>query len=70
VNRNNVLGTPFMDQITPNAETVIFKDDAGQPDALNYSGGYKVVFLAFGFEEYRTAGQKTDFITRVFTFFG
>ena len=70
VNRNNVLGTPFMDQITPNAGTVIFTDDAGQPDALSYSGGYKVVFLAFGFEEYGTAAQKADFMTRAFTFFG
>jgi uncharacterized repeat protein (TIGR01451 family) len=65
-----VLGNDFMDQITPNGTAAaILTDDAGQPDALSFSGGYKVVFLAFGFEEYGTAAQKVDFIARVFTFF-
>jgi hypothetical protein len=65
-----VLGNDFMDQITLNGTAAaILTDDAGQPDALSFSGGYKVVFLAFGFEEYGTAAQKVDFIARVFTFF-
>ena len=39
--------------------------------ALSFSGsGYKVVFLAFPFEEYGTADQRADLIGRVFTFFG
>jgi uncharacterized repeat protein (TIGR01451 family) len=71
VNRDPVLGAPFMDEITPNGGAVgIFTDDAGQTDGLSFSGTYKVVFLPFGFEEYGTAAQKADFVTRVFTFFG
>jgi uncharacterized repeat protein (TIGR01451 family) len=70
VNRDPVLGVPFMDQITITAGTGIFTDDAGQTDGLSFSGGYKVIFLAFGFEEYGTAAQKADFMTRAFTFFG
>jgi len=71
VNRDPVLGIPFMDEITPNGTSAaIFTDDAGQPDGLSYSGSYKVVFLAFGFEEYGTAAQKADFMTLVFNFFG
>jgi len=72
VNRDPVLGTPFMDEITLN-DTIaqgIFTDDAGQTDALSYSGTYKVVFLAFGFEEYGSASDKSAFIGRVMTFFG
>ena len=73
-------GAPFMDQITPNGTaSVAFIDDGShtqapntgpQPDGLTYSGTYKVVFLAFPFEEYGNAAQKADLITRVMTFFG
>jgi uncharacterized repeat protein (TIGR01451 family) len=73
-------GAPFMDQITPNGTaTAAFVDDGSstqppatgpQPDALTYSGTYKVVFLAFPFEEYGTAAQKVDLVKRVMTFFG
>jgi len=70
VTRDPVLGAPFMDQLTLNAGDPIFTDDAGETDGLSYAGTYKVVFLAFGFEEYGSAAQKTDFMTRVFTFFG
>lgn len=77
----SVLGAPFMDQITPNGGALkAFIDDGShtsplvgtgpQPDALTYSGTYKVVFLAFPFEEYGTAAQKADLMTRVMTFFG
>jgi hypothetical protein len=63
-------GAPFMDEITPNGTaTPIFTDDGSQPDGLTYSGIYKVVFLAFGFEEYGSASDKSAFITRVITFF-
>ena len=66
-----VLGNTFMDQITPNGTAVgIFTDDAGKFDGLSYSGIYKVVFLAFPFEEYGTATQKANLVTRVMTFFG
>ena len=70
VTRDPVLGAPFMDQLTLNGGDPIFTDDAGATDGLSYAGTYKVVFLAFGFEEYGSAAQKTDFMTRVFTFFG
>jgi hypothetical protein len=76
----SVLGAPFMDQITPNGGALAaFMDDGintlpavgtgPQPDALTFSGTYKVVFLAFPFEEYGTAVQKADLMTRVMTFF-
>jgi len=70
VTRDPVLGAPFMDQLTLNAGDPIFTDDSGATDGLSYAGAYKVVFLAFGFEEYGSAAQKTDFMTRVFGFFG
>ncbi|HXN79095.1 MAG TPA: hypothetical protein VN965_10020, partial [Candidatus Dormibacteraeota bacterium] len=73
-------GAPFMDQITPNGGALTaFRDDGThdlaprtgpQPDALTFSGTYKVVFLAFPFEEYGSAAQKADLMTRVITFFG
>src|SRR5207249_2961789 len=63
---NAVLGNDFEDEITPNGTAqVIFTDDSAQPDALQFSGTYKVVFLAFPFEGYGTATQRTDLITRV-----
>jgi hypothetical protein len=66
----SVLGNNFMDQITPNGgASPIFTDDATQPDGLSFIGTYKVVFLAFPFEEYGTAAQKQDLVTRVFSFF-
>jgi uncharacterized repeat protein (TIGR01451 family) len=67
---NTVLGNNFMDQITPNAGTGIFTDDAGKTDALSFLGAYRVVFLAFPLEEYGTSAQKADLVTRVKTFFG
>jgi uncharacterized repeat protein (TIGR01451 family) len=76
-----VNNATFMDEITPNNgalaafmdDGVAKANDAGvpqpQPDALTFAGTYKVVFLAFPFEEYGTAAQKADFMTRVKTFF-
>jgi hypothetical protein len=75
---DTVLQNDFMDQITPNGgATGIFTDDAGKFDGLSFSGAsavtgtnYKVVFLSFPFEEYGTAAQKADLVTRIFAFFG
>ena len=68
---HTVLGAAFEDRITPNGTAMsAFTDDTGAPNALSFSGTYKVVFLAFPFEAYGTAAQKVDLITRVFTFFG
>jgi len=64
----------FMDEITPNGGALpAFTDHAGQPDALTYSGTYKVMFLAFPVEEYGTgtaSTQRADLFTRVKAFFG
>jgi hypothetical protein len=66
-----VLGDAFMDEITPNGTAQpAFTDDASKTDALSYSGTYKVVFLAFPMEEFGTAANKADLLTRVKTFFG
>ena len=66
----SVLGNSFMDEITPNGTAAaIFTDDAGQPDGLSFSGTYKVVFISFPMEEYGSAAQKADLITRVINFF-
>ena len=68
---NAVLGNDFEDEITPNGTAQpIFTDDNSQPDALSFSGGFKVVFLAFPLEAYGTAAQRTDLITRIYAFFG
>jgi hypothetical protein len=66
-----VLGNTFMDRITPNSGALpAFTDDSSQTDALTFSGTYKVVFLAFPFEEYGTASDKSSFVSKVMTFFG
>ncbi len=66
----SVLGAPFMDQITPVGPAVgIFTDDEDAFDALQFDGTYRVVFLAFPFEEYGTANDRSDLMARVFGFF-
>ena len=66
---DTVLGNDFMDEITPNGTALsIFTDDAGQPDGLQFSGAFKVVFIAFPFEEYGSAGDKAALMGKVFTF--
>jgi photosystem II stability/assembly factor-like uncharacterized protein len=68
------LGANFENRITPIAPAVtIFTDETPGPDnkrGLTFSGSYKVVFLPFGFEQYGSAAQRTDFVNRVMTFFG
>ena len=67
---HTVLGAAFEDRITPNGGALVaFTDDSGAPDALSFSGTYKVVFLAFPLEAYGTAAQKADLVTRVMNFF-
>jgi hypothetical protein len=65
-------GAQYSDQVTPIAPAAVaFTDDSTAPDGLTVdTGTYKVVFLAFPFEEFGTAAQKADLMTRVFTFFG
>lgn len=67
-----VLGDAYMDQITPiSPAQAIFTDDSGGDNALAVdSGTYRVVFLAFPFEEYGNAGQKSDLMTAVLGYFG
>lgn len=65
-------GVQFSDELTLIAPaTVAFRDDPGEPDGLTVAAGpYKVVFLAFPFEEYGLASDKADLMTRIFTWFG
>ncbi|MEO6714945.1 MAG: hypothetical protein ABIM89_16175 [Mycobacteriales bacterium] len=67
-----VLGADFMDQITPIAPALPeFTDDAAATNALSVdTGTYKVVALAYPFEEYGSAADKVDLVNRVMTFFG
>jgi hypothetical protein len=68
---HGVLEAEYEDQITPNGgATSVFTDETGAPDALQFSGDYKVVFLAFPMEAYGTAGQRADLVKRVMGFFG
>jgi uncharacterized repeat protein (TIGR01451 family) len=65
-----VLGNTFMDEITPNGSALAaFTDDAHATDALTYSGVYRVVFLAFPFEEYGAPSDKSNLVSNVMTFF-
>jgi hypothetical protein len=68
---HSVLNAAFEDQVTPiDGATPAFTDDRTAPDALTFSGGYKVVFLAFPLEAYGSAGDKADLVHRVQTWFG
>jgi hypothetical protein len=68
---HTVLGAAFEDRITPNGTAEpAFTDDSSAPDALSFSGTYKVVFLAFPLESYGTTTQKADLVSRVMTYFG
>jgi hypothetical protein len=71
LNHGVLGGNTFEDRITPiNGALTAFTDDSGAPDALSFSGTYKVVFLAFPFEEYGAAADQTDLLKRVMAFFG
>jgi predicted alpha-1,2-mannosidase len=67
---HSVLSSSYEDQITPiTPATPAFTDDTSAPDALIVTAGaYKVVFLAFPFEAYGTATDKTDLMSRVLAY--
>jgi photosystem II stability/assembly factor-like uncharacterized protein len=69
---HSVLSATFEDQITPNGDAQpAFTDDASATDGLTFdSGTYKVVFLAFPFEAYGSATDKSTLMSDVMTFFG
>jgi hypothetical protein len=69
---HTVLNANYENQITPiDPATGVFTDDTGATDGLAVTAGtYKAVFLAFPFEAYGTAAQKTDLMHRVLTYFG
>jgi hypothetical protein len=69
---HSVLGANFEDQITPNGGAQpAFTDDTSATDGLTFdSGTYKVVFLAFPFEAYGSATDKSTLMSDVMTFFG
>jgi hypothetical protein len=69
---HSVLGANFEDQITPNGGAQpAFTDDTSAADGLTFdSGTYKVVFLAFPFEAYGTAADKSTLMSDVSAFFG
>jgi hypothetical protein len=64
---HSVLNATFEDQVTPIAPaTAAFTDDSSATDALTVmAGSYRVVFLAFPFEAYGTAAEKTDLMHRI-----
>jgi uncharacterized repeat protein (TIGR01451 family) len=64
-------GAAFEDRITPNGGALsAFTDDSTATDALSFTGTFKVVFLAFPFEEYGVAADQLDLLKRVISFFG
>jgi uncharacterized repeat protein (TIGR01451 family) len=68
---HSVLGNTFEDRITPiNGALTAYTDDTGAADALSFSDGYKVVFLAFPLEAYGSAAQRADVVSRAMSFFG
>ena len=69
---HSVLGATFEDRITPIGPAEgAFTDSTGAFDALDVdTGTYKVVFLAFPFEAYGTAGDKSALMGDVFAYFG
>ena len=68
---HSVLGAAFEDRITPNGTgpAGVHRRRGRMTDALSYSGGYKVVFLAFPMEAYGDAAAKANLVSRVFSFF-
>jgi hypothetical protein len=69
---HTVLGAAFEDRITPIGPAEgSFTDSSGAFDALDVdTGTYKVVFLAFPFEAYGSATDRSDLMSAVFAYFG
>jgi uncharacterized repeat protein (TIGR01451 family) len=65
-------GAQFSDQVTPIAPaTAAFTDDSSATDGLTVADGpYKVIFMAFPFEEFGTAAAKSDLLERALAWFG
>jgi hypothetical protein len=66
---HSVLNATFEDEITPTTPaTAAFTDDTAATDGLSVAAGvYKAVFLAFPFEAYGSAAQKSDLMSRALT---
>ncbi|HUX85466.1 MAG TPA: hypothetical protein VMW65_00565 [Chloroflexota bacterium] len=64
-------GNNYSDEVVPiGPATAAFTDDQAKPDALTVSAGaYKVVFLAFPFEEMGTATDRAALMGSVLTYF-
>jgi len=51
--------------------TAAFTDDSGATDGLTVAAGpYKVMFMAFPFEEFGTAAAKSDLLQKALTWAG
>lgn len=69
----SVLDNQFMDWITPigPATSALTDPESSNTTALTLdTGSYKVMFLAFGFEEYGSAGDKATLMGNALTWFG
>lgn len=67
----SVLGNTYMDYITPiDPATAAFTANGDNITALTVaSGDYKIMFLAFAFEEYGNATQRADLMARALNWF-
>jgi hypothetical protein len=72
LNLSVLNGVQFSDELTLlDPAQPAFTDDAAAPDGLTVAvDGYKVEFLAYPFEEFGTAAQKVDLMTRTLDWFG
>ena len=50
--------------------TAAFTDDSGATDGLTVGRPYKVMFMAFPFEEFGTAAAKSDLLQKALTWVG
>ncbi|MGZ4493162.1 MAG: hypothetical protein ACXVWU_00550 [Nocardioides sp.] len=69
---HTVLGANYEDRITPiDPAASAFTDGTGATDGLTVAdGAYKVVFLAFPFEAYGSATDKTTLMSNALAYFG
>lgn len=68
---HSVLNLPYEDRVTPiSPAAAAFKDDGANTDGLSVdTSGYKVVFIAFPFEEYGNASDKATLMSDVLNWF-
>lgn len=69
---SSVLGNKFMDYIVPNGPAQAALKEPGENVTAQTvdTGTYKVMFLAFGFEEYGNAGDKATLLGDALNWFG